>query len=238
MINVKAKLCECGKSQPFFGFDGDKQAKHCNVCKKDSMVDIITPRSINGRCKGILELQAQGLKCPFNQRGKPKYDYYCTICFEQNFPTDPRTKCIRKKTKEMVIKQFLVEYFTENPFIHDRALWTGQEDCTCRRRIDFRALYGNTLLCIEVDEEQHKYRKKEDEELRYDDLMMLHGGKFIFIRFNPDSYIDKTGKKINSTVESRLLKLFASISKQIDRIKEEKNNELVEVEYLFFDEKA
>ena len=236
MINVKAKMCECGKSQPFFGFDGDKQAKHCCNCKKDGMIDIITSKSIHGRCNGTPELQKLGLKCPFNQRGKKKYDYYCTLCFQKNFPSDPRTKCIRQRTKEMIVKGFLIEHFTEIPFIHNQALWTGQADCTCRRRIDFRALYGNTLLCVEVDEDQHKYRNKEDENLRYDDLMMLHGGKFIFVRFNPDPYTDKNGQKQITSIESRLFKLYASINKQIERIKEEKNTELVEVEYLFFDE--
>jgi hypothetical protein len=237
MINIKAKMCECGKSQPWFGFDGDKEAKYCSKCKKDGMIDIISLKTLHGRCKGTFELQALGLKCPFNQRGKPKYDYYCTICFQQNFPGDPRTKCIKKKTKELIVKEFLIEQFTETPFIHDKALWTGQADCTCRRRIDFRALYGNTLLCIEVDEEQHKYKNKEDDAIRYDDLFMLHGGKFIFIRFNPDSYIDKHGQRQTTSIESRLFKLYASINKQIERIKEEKNSELVEVEYLYFDEK-
>jgi len=237
MINVKVRLCECGKSQPVFGIKGEKLAKHCSACKKDGMVDIISPNSPTHSCKGTFELQALGLKCPFNQRGKLKYDYYCTLCFQQNFPGDPRTKFIRQKTKELIVKEFLIEQFTETPFIHDTALWTGQADCTCRRRIDFRALYGNTLLCIEVDEEQHKYKNKEDDAIRYDDLFMLHGGKFIFIRFNPDSYIDKHGQRQTTSIESRLFKLYASINKQIERIKEEKNSELVEVEYLYFDEK-
>jgi hypothetical protein len=237
MINIKAKMCECGKSQPFFGIPGSKEAKHCFSCKKDNMVDIKSSNCPSRYCKGTHELQAQGLKCPFGQVGKIKYDYYCTLCFQENFPTDPRTKFIRQKTKEMIVKEFLLTQYKEIPFIHDRALWTGQADCTCRRRIDFRALYGNTLLCIEVDEEQHKYKNKEDEAIRYDDLFMLHGGKFIFIRFNPDSYIDKNGQRQTTSIESRLFKLYASINKQIERIKEEKNSELVEVEYLYFDEK-
>ena len=48
-------------------------------------------------------------------------------------------------------------------------------------------------------------------------------------------YHFKKLKQITS-IESRLFKLYASINKQIERIKEEKNTELVEFEYLFFDE--
>jgi len=53
---------------------------------------------------------------------------------------------------------------------------------------------GNTLLCIETDENQHMSYDPQDEINRYNDLMMVHSGKWIFIRFNPDKYTDKSGK--------------------------------------------
>ena len=34
------KKCVCGKSKPYFGFEGDKRPTCCNVCKKDRMIDI------------------------------------------------------------------------------------------------------------------------------------------------------------------------------------------------------
>ena len=44
------------------------------------------------------------------------------------------------------------------------------------------------MIAVEVDEGQHKSRDFEDETIRYDDLFMAgHGGKWIYIRFNPDS---------------------------------------------------
>ena len=52
------------------------------------------------------------------------------------------------------------------------------------------------LLCVETDE--------KDEEIRYDDLYMLHSGKFIFIRFNPDKYINKNGTKIDPCMKKRM----------------------------------
>ena len=235
MVNIKAKMCVCGKSQPIFAYDGDKKAFHCSACKKDGMVDIISSNSPTRFCKGTFELQEKGLKCPYDHRGKKKYDYYCTKCFERNFPNDPRTALIRDKTHEMRVRDFLVETFKDIQFIHNKPLWTGNADCTCRRRIDFRTLVGNTLLCVEVDEDQHKYRDQADEEIRYDDLMMLHGGKFIFLRFNPDSYVDAEGRKQYTPMEERLEVLEEEIRTQMERIQTDEN-ELVEIINMFYDE--
>ena len=194
------------------------------------MIDIVSPK-----CRGLINYQGRGdLECPYNHRCKAKYSNYCTKCFEENFPDDPRTSLIHKNSHERIIRNYLAKEFPE--FIHNTSLWTGQADCTCRRRIDFRWLIGNTLLCIEVDESQHKYRNKQDELLRYDDLMMLHGGKFIFLRFNPDLYIDSHGKRKNPEIITRINDLKESILHSIERIRKEENIELVEVHNLFFDE--
>ena len=231
MVNIKAKMCTCGKSQPRFGFKGDTRATCCVQCKKDGMTDIVSPK-----CKGLVNFQGKAMECPFDHRAKQKYSMYCTKCFEQNFPDDPRTCMIRARSHENAVRDFLAANYEDPSFIHNTSLWTGQAECTCRRRIDFRALIGNTLLCIEVDENQHAYRDAEDEELRYNDLMMLHGGKFVFIRFNPDLYIDEEGLRKNPTMESRLLVLKDAIDEQIERIEEEDNEELVEILYLFYDD--
>ncbi len=236
MVNIRATLCECNTSQPNFNYPSEKKPRYCSNCKKDGMVDVVTLNSKRA-CKGTFELQALGLKCPYEHRGKKKYDYYCTLCFERNFPLDPRTKEINMRTKELAVRDYLAQRYTDPSFIHNKEIWTGQKDCTCRRRIDFRALYGNTLLCIEVDEEQHKYRNKQDEALRYDDLMLLHGGKFVFVRMNPDGYRDSSKQLQNPPLESRLKTLGEEIDKQIQRIQNDENIELVEVSYLYFDAK-
>lgn len=227
MINIKARKCLCGKSQPVFGIKGDDRPTCCTLCKKEGMVDIISKM-----CKGLLNFNGKKYDCPYEHRGKNKYSYYCTYCFEQNFPDDPRTELIHKKSEELKVKDYLVSNIKNYAFIHDKTLWTGQEDCTCRRRIDFRTLIGNTLLCIEVDEHQHNAYK--DDNLRYDDLMMLHGGKFIFIRYNPHCYIDKKGVKRNPELKTRLSALHIEINTQINRILREDNKELLEVVYLYY----
>lgn len=230
MINLKKVLCKCGKAQAHFGFKTDKKGTCCVSCRLEGMIDIVSPK-----CPGLINYEGKGkMECPYGHRQNKTYDKYCSKCFEKNFPEDPRTELIHKNSKEEVVREFLAKNFKE--FIHDTPLWTSQADCTCRRRIDFRWLIGNTLLCVEVDEKQHKYRDQKDEELRYDDLMMLHGGKFIFIRYNPDVYINSEGKRKNPEVASRLKQLKASILHSVERIHNEQNNDLVEIQWLFFDE--
>jgi len=75
-----------------------------------------------------------------------------------------------------------------------------------------------------------------DEEIQYDDLYMLHGGKFIFIRFNPDKFKNKEDKNLNPMLYTRLPILKEEIEKQIKRIENEENKELLEIVKLYYDE--
>ena len=72
-----------------------------------------------------------------------------------------------------------------------------------------------SLLCVKVDENQHKYYINESETNRYNDLFMDFSGKYIFIRYNPDKYIDKLGKSKNSMFDTRMEVLEKSIDKHI-----------------------
>jgi hypothetical protein len=149
------------------------------------------------------------------------------------FPKDPLSFQIRSKTKEIAVRDYINTIF--DGFQHDKSLFTGGCDCTHRRRIDHRKLIGNTLLCIETDEQQHKYYDKKDEKDRYEDLYMVFSGKWIFIRFNPDKYTNKKGVRKNPTIARRLFKLKEEMEKQIKRIENEENKELVEISYLYYD---
>ena len=109
---------------------------------------------------------------------------------------------------------------------HDKPLYTGQCNCAHRRRIDHRKLIGATLLCIETDEFGHAGYDPKDEELRYDDLYMIHSGKWIFIRFNPD------GKGVDMV--DKLARLMQEIQIQIERIENDENNELLEIIKMYY----
>ena len=61
-------------------------------------------------------------------------------------------------------------------------------------------------------------------------------GKYIFIRYNPDKYKDKFNKSKNPFFNNRMEVLEHVINKQINRIKNEDNIELLEIHHLFYDE--
>lgn len=252
MIDVTHKRCVCGKVQPSFNYKG-LQPEYCKECKLDGMV--LLQLRICIECK---EKQAtynlEGQKAQFCNKcrtpeminvvdkckndkcvgtGSMKYGYYCSFCFQHLFPNDPRASNIRKKTKEIYVSKFLNDNF--EGFTHDIPLWSGNCDCSHRRRIDHRKLIGNTLLCIETDENQHKSYGKVDEEIRYDDLYMIHGGKFVFIRFNPDKFVNSNGTKKDACMKHRMKDLKNEIYTQIERITNDENKELLEVYYMFYD---
>jgi hypothetical protein len=218
MIDVKHEKCNCGLVRPSYNLKG-LDAKYCVSCKTPDMIDVINKKCKANYCLGSL--------------GSSKYKGYCSSCYQQLFPNDPLTFQIRSKTKEIAVRDFINQNFVG--FQHDKPLWTGNCTCINRRRIDHRLLIGNTLLCIETDENQHKNYNTMDEELRYDDLYMLHSGKFIFIRFNPDKYKNAKGKTVNPMLYTRLPVLKNEIEKQLHRITQDNNNDLLEIVKLYYD---
>ena len=153
------------------------------------------------------------------------YDGYCATCFKEIFPNDERSKKSYVHTKEKMVRNHINNHF--EGFVHDHVLWTENCNCTHRRRIDHRKLIGNTILAIETDEFGHRSYDKKDEEIRYDDLYMIHSGKWIFIRFNPDTNISKID------IDNKLDKLIEIMKECIYRIERNENTELVEIIKLY-----
>jgi hypothetical protein len=123
-------------------------------------------------------------------------------------------------------------------FIHDKPFYVDLEGgcCATKRRIDLRKLIHDTMLCIEIDENQHKSYIKTNEQSRYDDLFMDLSGKYIFIRYNPDKYIDKYNSNKNPYFETRMQVLEHMLDKHINRILNTENHDLVEIYHVFYDE--
>ena len=221
MVSMDNRKCKCG-NRPFYGYKNDKKPSCCKSCMLPGMYNIV-----NKMCKNCVDW-------PDTRFANKKYKNYCARCFQRLFPTDPLTFQIKSKTKEIAVRDYINTIF--DGFQHDKCLFTGGCNCPHRRRIDHRKLIGNTLLCIETDENQHKRYDKQDENDRYEDLYMVFSGKWIFIRFNPDKYTNKKGVRKNPTIARRLVKLKKEIEKQIKRIENEENKELVEISYLYYDE--
>ena len=172
-----------------------------------------------------------GKRCPNcishidSRVGCKKYDDYCATCFKQLFPDDKRSEIIRINSPEMKVRNFLS--LTYEGFIHNKPIYSGNCDCSHRRRIDHRKLIGNTILAVETDEFGHRGYDQHDEEIRYDDLFMIHSGKWIFIRFNPDPNVSK----IN--IQDKLDKLVETINEYIYIIEQEENIELIKIIKLY-----
>jgi hypothetical protein len=152
------------------------------------------------------------------------------------FPDDSRTLTINNKSKELKVVSYILNKY--EGFIHDRTFSVDLQGgcCATKRRIDLRKLINNTMLCIEIDEDQHKSYIKENEKARYDDLFMDYSGKYIFIRYNPDKFKDKYGKSKNPYFDTRMEVLENVINKHILRIQAEDNENLLEIHHVFYDE--
>ena len=189
-------------------------------------------------CDGIRLCKSR--KDPYNfggvTHGNRKLNGFCSHCFVNIFPDDPRSLLVKKKSKEIQVVTHLLSKY--DGFIHDKPFYVDLEGgcCSTKRRIDLRKLINDTMLCIEVDENQHKSYIKTNEQSRYDDLFMDFSGKYIFIRYNPDKFIDKYKASKNPFFETRMEVLEIMINKHVQRIERSENTDLVEIHHVFYDE--
>ena len=164
----------------------NRQRSHCHTCSPNS----------NYFCK----------HCHYYTANK-KYKNYCMTCYVNLFPDDPLSKTAYLKSKELQVKAFLFEEFPDK-FKHNKQLIIGNCTFPYRRFIDFHCMIGDTLVAVEVDENQHRGYDKNDEELRINEILHNIGfdKKMVFVRFNPDRFTEK-GKQRRVPIEKRLDKL-------------------------------
>lgn len=169
--------------------------------------------------------------CP--KYGNKSYDRFCTHCFANLFPDDPRTANIRTKSKELAVVAAVSQKFDD--FLHDKTLWFALPGgcCPSKRRIDLWRLIDDTILAIEIDEDAHRYYDAEDEAARYNDLVMDWSGKYIFIRYNPDAFI-LGENKFDPPFQERMETLLNEIEHQIQRIERGDNTDLLEIHKLYY----
>jgi hypothetical protein len=222
MIEINNKKCkeENCNTRPHFNYKIEKKGIYCSEHKLENMID-------------VLSIKCLSEFCDVSPKYKDKYDGYCTHCFANLFPGDIRTSMIRKNSKEIKVVSFINSEF--EGFIHDKPLYVDIKGgcCNSKRRIDLRKLVDSTMLCIEIDENQHKSYNKQDEIDRYDNLFMDYSGKYIFIRYNPDKFM-KESKTRNPNFFTRMEILKKEIEKQKLRIGNNENKELVEIVKLFY----
>ena len=181
MDDVKNPTCEhpgC-KTRPNYNFSGEKVGRFCLTHKEPGMVDVKSP---------TCEFEGCEIR-PYRN----KYDGYCTHCFSNLFPSDPRTAEIRTKTHEIKWVNALLLNFPDLDWVWDKPIYVDFSGgcCPTKRRIDLRVLLEKQVLywlCIEIDENQHKSYADGYEISRYNDLFVDFSGHYIFIRINPHPY--------------------------------------------------
>ena len=126
-------------------------------------------------------------------RGMSKYNGYCLPCCI-NFC--PEIQVLRNyKTKEKNVVDSIKETFPNFTWFADKRV---QDGCS-KRRPDLLLDMGSHIIIVEIDENQHNNYDCSCEHKR---LMLLSqdvGHRcIVFIRFNPDSYINQEGVLVNS----------------------------------------
>jgi len=168
-----------------------------------------------------------------------KYDGYCTHCFANLFPNDPRTAEIRTKSKEIQWVNAIIQQFPTLDWIWDKPLYVDFSGgcCASKRRIDLRALVehphqGLFWLCIEIDENQHRGYEDGYEIMRYNDLFLDFSGKYVFLRINPDPFQEGLDRK-DPPFEERLVIVDREIQ---DIMKNGGVEELIDVRHFFYND--
>ena len=171
------KLCYCKKAQPNFNYEG-LNPNYCIQCKKDNMVDVT-----HKRCKTHL--------C--STRPQDKYEGYCFRCYIYNFPDKPVAK--NYKTKEYAVVEFIQLWFPNFTWFTDKQIKDG---CSSKRP-DLLLDLGYQIIIIEVDENQHSKYDCSCENKRLMELSQDLGHRpIIFIRFNPDNYVNINNERVRS----------------------------------------
>lgn len=182
MVDVKSTRCahpDC-TIRPYYNFMDELKGLYCNYHKKENMVDVVSPRCKTPLCDTIVHNKYQG---------------YCFRCFIHMFPDSELTR--NYKTKELYvvnkIEKWLNEKHSDLSISFDRKIEGG---CSLRRPDMFIDMLTHVII-IEVDENQHKQTSCETLRLvqLFEDVAQR---PCVFIRFNPDGYTDKSGKKHKS----------------------------------------
>ena len=188
------KKCEHGKQKcRCVDCDGvgicihDKDKRICKVCKGNIFC-------IHEKNKQTCKICCGNMLCKSvfcETRGIRKYNMYCLTCTVNLFPEIVVKR--NYKTKEKYVVDHIKTKFPDFDFIADKVI----ENACSKRRCDLRLDYGSHVIVIEIDEFQHRNTLCE-EKRTMEIIQDLQYKNTIFIRFNPDDYVDENNIKIAS----------------------------------------
>jgi hypothetical protein len=185
------------------------------------------------------------INCKLSYKNK-KYNNNCLRCFIYLFPDQPVTR--NYKTKETSVAQFITNNFPNFTWNLDKKI---EEGCS-KRRPDLMCDLGYQVIIVEIDENMHENYDCSCENKRIMQLSQDVGHKpIIFIRFNPDAYINLNNEKVTScwgtTPKTGILKIknnkndewnnrLSSLKSQIEYWTDENNKteKTIEIVQLFY----
>jgi len=151
-----------------------------------------------------------------------KNEGYCLLCFIHLFPDKKTSR--NYKTKEIAIRDELIKYFNNYQWTCDKKIINGKSS----RRPDILLELEKQILIIEIDENQHTTYDCSCDNKRLMEISLDFEHKpIVFIRFNPDSYINKDNIKIKSCWKTGLDNIYR-INKKYEKEWEERLNILKE----------
>jgi len=182
---IKSSCKECGGSEICI------HSKFKSTCKECGGSRICIHNKFKQNCKECGGSQL--CKSTFCETYKnKKYNGYCCRCYIHLFPDEPISR--NYKTKEFAVLEFIRNNYLEHTWVNDKTIDGG---CSKKRPDIFLDLLTHSII-IEIDENQHK--TYDNCELKRINLLFEDLGDryIVFIRFNPDDYLDKDNKKITS----------------------------------------
>ena len=124
---------------------------------------------------------------------KKKYEGYCLYCFMHLFPDKKVARNYKTKEKDVVDR--VKEAFPDFTWVHDKKV----EDGCSKRRPDLLLDLGTHIVIVEIDENKHSDYDCSCENKRLMELSQdVHHRPIVFIRFNPDKYVDEEGNTVKS----------------------------------------
>ena len=204
---IKSRCKECGGSS--FCNHGRQKSK-CKECGGSSICPHQKIKLYCKICDGKYLCKSSWCETTRNK----KYEGYCLPCFVNNPENQNKPLMRNYKTKEKEVLTQITESFTEFTWISDKKI---QDGCS-KRRPDLLLDMGTHIIIVEIDENKHIYYDCTCENKRLMEISQdLNHRPIIFIRFNPDEYINEKGIKIKSCWKLNKLGVISIVkTKQIE----------------------
>ena len=189
-------LCQHGKQKyQCKTCEGSAYCEHgklktqCTECGGSSICQHGKRKSICKTCGGSQLCKTENCET----RGIQKYNGYCLPCCIQIHPEIEVSRNYKTKEKDVVDR--ITQTFANFTWVADKKV---QDGCS-RRRPDLLLDMGSHIIIVEIDENKHIDYDCSCEHKRLMELSQdLQHRPIVFIRFNPDDYMNQDGILVKS----------------------------------------